>query len=334
LLPDARAQFGPTCTVVVCTRNRPEELNRCLEAVRGLIYPRFEVLVVDNAPADARTREVADRWGARYTVEPALGLSRARNRGARECATDIVAYLDDDSVPEPEWLGAVVREFADPQVMAVTGQILPLRVETEAERFFGLLGGFDTGGQGRRVLDRGCAGWFEVASFGGVGNGGNMAFRRSAFDLWPGFDERLGAGTWLPGGDEHYAFFALIDRGYRVVYTPLAVVRHAYPRTLPELQTRYLRGLSGATGYMTFLFFEEARYRWATLKYAVEAVRGVRRPWRPPPRGPRPRIAPAWRQLLAALSGPLLYVRTRLRCAPAGEHPRAPRQQAGLRGDG
>jgi cellulose synthase/poly-beta-1,6-N-acetylglucosamine synthase-like glycosyltransferase len=295
---------------VICTRNRPEDLSRCLEAVKRLNYPRFEVLVVDNAPADERAHVVAGRWGARYTVEPAVGLSRARNRGARECGMEIVAYLDDDAVPEPEWLGAVVREFADPQVMAVTGQTLPLCVETEAERLFELLGGFDTGGQERRVLDRECAAWFEVASFGGIGNGGNMAFRRSAFDLWPGFDERLGAGTWLPGGEEHHAFFALIDRGYRVVYTPLAVVRHPYPRTLPELQTRYLRALSAATGYMTLLFCEEARYRWATVKYVAQALRGVRRPWRTQPLVPRPRVVPGWRRLIASLSGPLLYVRT------------------------
>ena len=307
--------------MVICTRNRPEDLSQCLEAVKRLSYPRFEVLVVDNAPADERARVVAGRWGARYTVEPAVGLSRARNRGARECGTEIVAYLDDDSIPEPDWLGAVVREFEDSQVMVVTGQTLPLRVETEAERLFELLGGFDTGSQERRVLDRECPEWFEVASFGGIGNGGNMAFRRSAFDLWPGFDERLGAGTWLPGGEEHHAFFGLIDRGYRVVYTPLAVVRHPYPRSLPELHTRYLKSLSTATGYMTLLFFEEARFRWATLKYVAQALRGVRRPWRTQPSVPRPRIAPAWRKLIASLSGPLLYVRTRLKGAPAVGHP-------------
>ena len=63
---------------MICTRNRPEELNQCLEALKRLNYPRFEVLVVDNAPTGNRTREVAPRWGARCVVEPVVGLSRAQ----------------------------------------------------------------------------------------------------------------------------------------------------------------------------------------------------------------------------------------------------------------
>ena len=74
----------PTCTVVICTRDRPAELERCLRAVRQIEYPRFDVLVVDNAPSKAPAREAAERWAARYVAEPIRGLSRARNRGALE----------------------------------------------------------------------------------------------------------------------------------------------------------------------------------------------------------------------------------------------------------
>lgn len=316
---DNAGMFTPSCSVVICTRNRPEEVNQCLTGVSRLLYSRFDVLVVDNAPADLRTREVASRWGGRYIVEPVVGLSRARNRGARECNAEVIAYLDDDGIPDPEWLSAVAREFEDTQVMVVTGQTLPLRVETEAERLFAARGGFAVADQERRVLDRRCPYWFELASFGGIGNGGNMAFRRSAFDVWPGFDERLGAGASLPGGEEHHAFFALIDRGYRVVYTPLAVVRHPYPPTLPELRARYLKSLTAAAGYLTFLFFEEPRYRWAAAKYVVQALRGARRPWHGRLPGPRPRIVPRWRKLIAYLSGPLLYARTCLTHPPSKE---------------
>ena len=72
----------PTCTVVICTRDRPAELERCLRAVRQIEYPRFDVLVIDNAPIKAPARGAAERWGARYVVEPVKGLSPARNRGA------------------------------------------------------------------------------------------------------------------------------------------------------------------------------------------------------------------------------------------------------------
>src|SRR2546422_10702578 len=99
------------CTVVICTRDRPESLDRCLGAVGALDYPSFDVLVVDNGSSATGTREVAERWGARCTVEPRPGLSRARNRGAGEAQGDLIAYLDDDALPEPGWLAAIEREL-------------------------------------------------------------------------------------------------------------------------------------------------------------------------------------------------------------------------------
>jgi len=84
-------QFRPSCTVVICTRDRPTELNRCLEALAELDYPHFDVLVVDNAPSDDQARQVAMRWGVAYVAEPVPGLSRARNLGAMTCIAEVVA---------------------------------------------------------------------------------------------------------------------------------------------------------------------------------------------------------------------------------------------------
>ncbi|MGH9783736.1 MAG: glycosyltransferase, partial [Terriglobia bacterium] len=143
--PDFEERYAPRCTVVIPTRDRPSDLERCLKAVTSLDYPRFDVLVVDNAPSDGRTREMAARWGVGYVVEPLPGVSRARNRGARETHAEIIAYIDDDCVCEPTWLSALVQEFQDPLVMAVTSRFLPLRVTTEAQRIFVLMGGLDLG---------------------------------------------------------------------------------------------------------------------------------------------------------------------------------------------
>jgi len=76
-------RFSPSCSVVICTHNRHTQLNQCLSAVRQLDYPRFEIIVVDSAPVDDTARQVAARWNAKYIVEPVVGISRARNRGAR-----------------------------------------------------------------------------------------------------------------------------------------------------------------------------------------------------------------------------------------------------------
>lgn len=309
------------CTVVVCTRDRPVELERCLEALAKLASPTYGVLVVDNAPNDARTREIASRHGVPHIHEPVAGLSRARNRGARACETEIVAFIDDDAIPEPGWVSGLVSEFEDPSVMAVTGMIRPTSLDTEAQQVFERLGGFGSH-EVRRLVDKTTPDWFEIASFGGIGSGANMAVRRKAFDFWPGFDERLGVGTRLPGYEEHYAFFSLVDRGYRVVYTPRAVVRHPYPRRLADLHARRFDAAVASAGFMTLLFVEEPHYRRAILKYAFEWLRRKPRKWRNLVNGGPPNVIPRWRMPQAWLTGALTYLRTRRSPGSAGPHSR------------
>ena len=301
--------FVPSCTVVICTRDRPTELNRCLEAVTRLDYPRFDVLVVDNAPGEARARDVARRWDAGYLVEPVPGLSRARNHGARASQTEVVAYLDDDGIPEPDWLSRLVSEFWDPMVMAVAGRICFLSEGTLVFQL-DLMQGPPHECLKHRAVDCETPNWFEMANFGGLGSGGNMAFRRSVFDVWEGFDVRLGRGAILDGGEEDYAFFRLIDLGYRVVFVPDAVVRHPAPQTEEELRRELLRHITTSVGYMTLLLFEEAPYRRATLHYIMQAFQRTPRPWRT--HQSEYRSLPRWRTALAAIWGPLLYAKARL----------------------
>jgi len=301
---------APACTVVVCTRSRPALLDRCLAAVSALTYPGFDVLVVDNAPPDSQARAVAGRWRTRYILEPRRGLSRARNAGARASASAVLAYLDDDAVPEPSWLDALTAEFADPRVMAATGRILPIE-ETQAPDIRAWRAGLDCGAE-RRAVDRDTPHWFEMANFGGVGDGGSMAIRRAAFEHWPGFHERLGRGALVNGGEEHHAFFSLVDRGFRVVYTPHARVRHPFPGTAADLRRRQLRDATAAAAYMTLLFVEEPRYRRRVLSYVAGWLGGARRTWRANRVPAASRLAARWRMLAAYGAGPLLYACSRV----------------------
>lgn len=301
-----------SCIVVICTRDRPAQLDRCLEAVARQDHPNYQVLVVDNAPSDGSAREVATRWGAQYVMEPIPGASRARNRGAREGSSEIIAFLDDDAIPEPDWVSQLAVEFRDPLVMAVGGPYRALKEDIETESLCRLLGEAGIGSLERMVVDLRTPRWFEIANFGGAAPTGNMAFRRRAFEVWPGFNEQFGPGTLFSGGEESHAFFSLVQRGYRVIYTPSAIVRHPYPRTLAELRALHLKRLTSATGYMTLLFVEEPRYRRALLIYLFSALRGTPRIWRGQYGLTRSRVVPRWQAMLAMLSGTFLYLRSRL----------------------
>src|SRR5262245_45369954 len=85
----------PSCSVIVCTRNRKDQLERCLQGIRMLCYPNVEVIVVDNASDNEDARAIADAWGGRYIQEPVIGLSRSRNAGVRYSSAEFVAFIDD-----------------------------------------------------------------------------------------------------------------------------------------------------------------------------------------------------------------------------------------------
>src|SRR5437764_8670181 len=80
-LDETERDSAPSVSVVVCTRNRPDQLQLCLESLLQLSTKPAEILVVDNAPSDERTRRVCERLPVRYVLEPLPGQSRARNRG-------------------------------------------------------------------------------------------------------------------------------------------------------------------------------------------------------------------------------------------------------------
>jgi glycosyltransferase involved in cell wall biosynthesis len=269
----------PTCSVVVCTRHRPELLARCLLSLSRLERASYEVIVVDNTAGELEVERLAAKAGARYLIESRVGLSRARNAGGRSALGDFVAYIDDDAVAEQGWLSQHAAAFEDPDLSATTGRILPTSLETPAARAYAAAGGEDLGEIPMRV-DRTTEGWFEMANFGGIGVGPNMAFRRTLFGAGWGFRESLGLGGGGIPCEEHYAFFTLIRDEHAIAYLPEAIVRHDYPSTMAAFRRRRSRILRGTAAYMTMLLVEEPNFRRDTLRYMWEAAHGTPRAWR------------------------------------------------------
>src|SRR5918993_6123685 len=143
---------GPLVTVVVATRDRPQSLARCLQALAEVTYAPFEVVVVDNPPSTRGTLAVVrQRSGVdtrvRYVRELRPGLSCARNRGLGEALGALVAFTDDDVVVDPGWLDGVVRGFArSPSVACVTGLVPSARLDTAEQRYFDRRGSWGFGG--------------------------------------------------------------------------------------------------------------------------------------------------------------------------------------------
>jgi len=233
--PDPPCEPAPPAaplSVVVCTRERAEDLARCLDGLRPIAAAGHEVIVVDNAPLTDATATVAAHHPVRYVREPRVGLDNARNRGLREAQHPIIAYIDDDAVADARWVDALAQPFADPAVGCVTGLVLPLELETRAQHVF------EAYAQHRRTFTR-CvytAADTRPATAGVVGVGANMALRRDLALRLGGFDPRLDAGTRTCSGGDTDMFARVLDWGASIVYTPHALVWHRHRTTDAELR--------------------------------------------------------------------------------------------------
>ena len=233
----------PSLTVAVCSRDRTEDLSRCLEALEHLEPAADELLVVDNAPtSDETERLVRERHPAvRYVREAKPGLDHARNRAVAEVTTEIVAFTDDDVIVDAGWAHALAAAFgADPEAVAVTGLVVPWELETDAQVLFERYRSFARGFAPERAQADpavGPIGW-RYGNTGRLGTGANMAFRRDVFDRVGLFDPALGAGSVARAGDDLEMFFRLLKAGGAIRYQPSAVVRHRHRRTLNDLQAQ------------------------------------------------------------------------------------------------
>jgi glycosyltransferase involved in cell wall biosynthesis len=245
---------GPTMTIAICTHERPESLEMTLRSVVKQRYPRYDVLVVDNAPGTDATREVVARLAEehpaiRYEVEPRPGLSWARNCAA-DCATgEVVAWVDDDVLCDPWWATEMVRGFFEvPGADVVTGTVVPSELATRSQLMFDRYASVRRRrGFARAVFSAGTPGGqsplYPMPPFG---IGANMAFRRGAVKRIGGFDTALGAGTLTQSAEDTAAFSAVLLAGGIVVYQPSAIVHHHHRQddgALRNLMRGHGRGL-------------------------------------------------------------------------------------------
>jgi GT2 family glycosyltransferase len=264
--------------VVICSHNRPSALERCLQRLQQIKSPEFSVVVVDNAPNSSETKRIAAQNGADYVLSPVKGLSRARNIGARATKAHIIVYHDDDMLAHTDWFGSLLSEFADKDVMAVTGPMLAMDLIDATDVELGAALERAPWGAHRFEIDRSSPHWFERTNFGGIGDG-NFAIRRTAFEQLQGFDERLGRGAVIDSGEEHYAYYKLMTLGLKIVYAPRAVVFH--PRLLMNRDVLQ-KQITDAVAYGAFVAWHNPSESWRITKFLSEAIFRVRRSWRQP----------------------------------------------------
>ncbi|WP_072390174.1 glycosyltransferase [Hyphomicrobium sp. CS1GBMeth3] len=216
----------PNVSIIINTYNRAKSLARTLESLSWLRYEKFEVVVV-NGPSSDDTAAVLDTYADRIKIGscPEANLSMSRNVGLAMASGEIVAYLDDDAIPEPDWLNALSAFYADPRVGCVAGYIrdhtgYSFQCKVTVCDRFGDAEGYDNVeaalASGAVMHGPGSARYLSPT-------GANSSFRRRALVGIGGFDEVF--AYFL---DETDVALRLIDAGWKVAYQPAAEVHHKF----------------------------------------------------------------------------------------------------------
>jgi len=218
-------------SVVVCTRNRPDLLDRCLGRLASLDPAPLEVLVVDQSDGEASAgvtcRQKERMPHLRRIPTPTRGLSRARNLGIREAQGDILAFTDDDCLVRKDWVGAVARAFSEfPEIAALTGGSLPERDNSADPRIL-------AAAIWHPAESRMYRSFVDPAVIGG---GFNLSFRKSWGERVGLFDPDLGPGGRFRGADDTDFLHRILHAGGTIRYEPDVVVAHL-PWRSAEIQS-------------------------------------------------------------------------------------------------
>ncbi len=264
-------------SIVVPTCDRPDDLRRCLASlVTQRTRHTVEIIVVDNRPASGAGSAVAKEFpSVRLIIEDRPGLSYARNAGIA-AATGAVIVATDDDVTAPEgWVEGLVAPFVRSEVMCVTGNVLPLELETEAQVRFEDYGGL---GKGFTAIEADGA-WFATRR-GAVptwllGATANAAFRATVFrDPRVGLlDEALGAGMPTGCSEDTYLFYRILKAGGTIVYDPSAYVWHRHRTSMAALRAQIRAYSRGHVAYhLTTLLRDRDHRSLVRLFYSLPMV--------------------------------------------------------------
>ncbi|MER3432070.1 MAG: glycosyltransferase [Leptolyngbya sp. ERB_1_1] len=216
----------PLVSAIICTHNRDRYLGFAIDSLLAQDFSEFEIIVVDNASSD-RTREVVEARledrRLRYIYESEIGLSVARNTGAKIANGEILAYLDDDAIASSQWLQTICAAYQENPRLAIAGGKVTL-IWTDgitapnwlSDGLTGNLGAYDLGD---------AVVWIDRPGL--TPRGLNYSIRKSFLTQIGGFDPNLGrVGKNLLSNEELHMTYLAMQAGWEVAYLPSAAVAH------------------------------------------------------------------------------------------------------------
>jgi GT2 family glycosyltransferase len=222
-LPEVQSRVSPetkSASIIIPTFNGSSRIGNCLDSlVKQTAGRNVEILIVDDGSTDNTANVIRGHPSLRLIVQANAGPASARNRGALEAEGEILLFTDDDCVPMPDWLEAMLGPFKDPEVVGAKGiyrthqRSLAARfVQIEYEDKYRLMAGQPT-------ID-----FIDTYS---------AAFRRDRFLEMAGYDTSFPVAC----AEDIELSYRMSARGWKMTFAPAAIVYHTHPDTL----SRYLK---------------------------------------------------------------------------------------------
>ncbi|MWB76816.1 glycosyltransferase [Pseudooceanicola sp. 216_PA32_1] len=227
---------APAVSVVVVSRARPDRLRLCLTGLSRLHYEPYEIVVVADAQGMAVLRDMGLEDEVKTVAFDEPNISRARNLGIGIASGEIVAFIDDDAVPEPTWLTQLTRGFEWPEAAASGGYVrgrngISFQWRARTVDRTGTSAPLDLEGDSPVLLTPADGRAIKT-------EGTNMAVRRTVLAELGGFDPAF--AFYL---DETDLNMRLAARGHATAIVPLAEVHHAFAASTLRAENRAPRDL-------------------------------------------------------------------------------------------
>jgi glycosyltransferase involved in cell wall biosynthesis len=214
-------------SAIICTHNRDNYLGAAIDSLLAQDFAaEYEVVVVDNGSSDRTSEVVKQRLGnprLKYVFEPILGLSVARNTGAKVANGEILAYLDDDAVASDRWLQILFSAYQNNPKLAIAGGkvtlLWPQDIQPPKWLSPGLAGNLGAYDLGDSIV--------YIDQPGLTPRGLNYSIRRNFLEEIGGFDPNLGrVGKNLLSNEELQMTELALQKGWQVAYLPDALAAH------------------------------------------------------------------------------------------------------------
>jgi glycosyltransferase involved in cell wall biosynthesis len=235
-------------SILIATKNRPNDLQRCISAILKNTYQDYEIIIADQSQNTTKHQLPKD---SKHTISRIAqsrgGKSAALNMAMSWARGDILAFTDDDCVVSKTWLYHIHTSFIKhPDVSALFGQTLPHDFKNHVGQI--------------------CPSTFSKKKtqhistprihYKHIGFGNNMAIRRSALLQIGKFKEWLGPGSIGSNAEDAEIALRLLTKYHQILYNPKATIYHNKWLNLNEMKKQNLSYTCGEMACYGYFYFQ------------------------------------------------------------------------------